>query len=160
LRSGDRMRKIKLFLIGTAAALLAGIDNEIKECVERDAINNGVIKHTNGFAEIEKHHNKGLPLNKFDNHTKEITAISAAVLTLQALNTGEKALKDDDGISDIANALILGGALSNTYDRIRRGYVVDYLKVGRKRAIYNISDFMIISGVLLSLINSIFKKDN
>lgn len=152
------MRKVNLFRllgIGTFAAGLALIDNSIKEKIEAGTIDNGVIKRTNGFAEIEKHHNKGLPLNKFDTHTKEITALSCFVMFFQALTTLNDALEEDDAVKDTANALILAGALSNTYDRVERGYVVDYLKVGRKRAIYNISDFFIIIGVIIRAIRNI-----
>lgn len=152
------MSKIKLLSIGIAATALASIDNLIKDKIEDNRINNGVIKKTKGFAEIEKHHNKGIPLNKLDGHTKEITAVSAAVLAAHAVNTGAQAINDTDSLSDIANTLILGGAISNVYDRIARGYVVDYLKIGKKRAIYNLSDFMIIGGVVLSFINALFNN--
>jgi signal peptidase II len=60
-------------------------------------------------------------------------------------------------------AFILGGAYSNTYDRLRRKYVVDYisfdLKSGNKLAdkfkkiVFNISDFAIIIGSMFLVIN-------
>lgn len=152
------MKKVNLFSlfgIGAFAASLAMIDNSIKEKIEDGTIDNGVIDKTRGFAEIEKHHNKGLPLNKLDNHTKEITAVSCAVLVFQAFTTLYDALEKEDFVTDTANALILAGALSNSYDRVERGYVVDYLKVGRKKAIYNISDFFIIIGVIIRFIKAL-----
>lgn len=152
------MKKVNLFSlfgIGAFAASLAMIDNSIKEKIEDGTIDNGVIDKTRGFAEIEKHHNKGLPLNKLDNHTKEITAVSCAVLVFQAFTTLYDALEKEDLVTDTANALILAGALSNSYDRVERGYVVDYLKVGRKKAIYNISDFFIIIGVIIRFIKAL-----
>lgn len=147
----------KLFIIGSVATLLALTDNSIKERVEDGRINNGVIEKTNGFAEIEKHHNRGIPLNKLDNHTDKITLLSSFILILHAMNTGHTALSKDDKLADAANTLILGGAISNTYDRISKGYVVDYLKIGKKRVIYNLSDFFIIGGVLLTVVNA-FKE--
>lgn len=152
------MKKVNLFRlfgIGAFAASLAMVDNSIKEKIEDGTIDNGVIDKTRGFAEIEKHHNKGLPLNKLDNHTKEITAVSCAVLVFQAFTTLYDALEKEDFVTDTANALILAGALSNSYDRVERGYVVDYLKVGRKKAIYNISDFFIIIGVIIRFIKAL-----
>lgn len=49
--------------------------------------------------------------------------------------------------------MLLGGAFSNTYDRCRRKYVVDYFSFGVKwkrlsRIVFNISDFGIILGAL------------
>jgi len=148
------MKKIiKLIAMAAASAGLAICDNEIKNRIEDGSINNGVIDKY-GVAEIEKHHNRGIPMNRFSDRTKEITAISSAVLAGQVMNSAHTAISEEDCVSDLANVLITAGAISNTYDRIRRGYVVDYLKVGRKRAIYNISDFMIIGGVIITLINS------
>jgi len=134
--------------------LLAFTDNAIKNRIENDSIKNGKLDK-NGLFEIEKHHNKGLPLNKLDNHTKEITAVSAAILGAHAANTVNQALNGEDVITDTANTLILAGALSNTYDRVSKGYVTDYLKVGKKkRAIYNISDFFILGGAAIILLRT------
>ena len=137
------MKKTNIFRllgIGTFATGLAMLDNSIKNSIEDGEIDNGLM------------------LNKFSNKTKEVTALSVFVMFFQALITLNDALEKDDAVTDMANAFILGGALSNTYDRVERGYVVDYLKVGRKRAIYNLSDFFIIFGVILRLIKAI--KDN
>lgn len=153
------MRKpdfFRLLGIGAFTTSLALTDHYVKEKIEDGSINNGVIKRTKGFAEIEKHHNKGLPMNKLDNHTKEIAIASSFVTIYQALATLTDALNDSDGVKDTANAMILAGALSNTYDRLERGYVVDYLKLGKKKAIFNISDFLIIFGVIIRLIKSLF----
>lgn len=151
----SKVNFFRLFGIGACATALACLDNSIKNKIEDGTINNGVIQKTNGFAEIEKHHNKGLPMNKLDNHTKEITAVSVAAMFFQALNTLNDAISDDDSVKDAANVLIMAGALSNTYDRVERGYVVDYLKIGRKKAIYNISDFFIITGVIIRFIKAL-----
>ena len=52
-------------------------------------------------------------------------------------------------------SLLLGGAFSNTYDRLRRGYVVDFVSFPVKwqafrKIVFNCSDFCIIIGALLS----------
>ena len=54
-------------------------------------------------------------------------------------------------------ALLLGGALSNTYDRLKRKYVVDYFSFGVKwkrlrNIVFNISDFCILAGTLLTVL--------
>lgn len=56
-------------------------------------------------------------------------------------------------------ALLLGGAFSNTYDRLKRGFVVDYVSFGVKweplrRVVFNVSDFCIIIGALLGVIGA------
>lgn len=54
-------------------------------------------------------------------------------------------------------AMLLGGAYSNTYDRLRRKYVVDYVSFGvpvkrLRRIIFNISDFCIMIGAMITVI--------
>lgn len=149
-------RKAKLAVMGAIAGAIALTDNRIKNKIENGSINNGVIDKR-GLVEISKHHNKGLPLNKLDKHTQKITVASTAALFMHAINTGHQALNNDDVMTDFANTLILSGALSNIYDRVTKGYVVDYLMIGRKKAIYNISDFCIIGGVILSVLQG-FKR--
>lgn len=147
--------------LGVTASLLAAADELIKKAVEKGRINNGVIERTKGFAEIEKHHNHGFAMNRLEKREDIVTAVSVAALTGQTVMTFLTALTDDDIMANAINVFLLAGALSNTFDRIRFGYVIDYLKVGkRKRAIYNISDFFIFFGAILSIIRAIFTKQD
>lgn len=150
-------RVLKTLFMVSASLNLALLDNSIKENIEDGTIDNGVIEKTGGFLEIEKHHNKGLVLNKLEGHTKEITAVSSAVLFVHFLRTVFLALTKRSPLDDIANSIILSGAMSNTYDRIKRGYVVDYIKAGKKRTVFNISDCLIFSGIILILVKTIIK---
>ncbi len=71
-------------------------------------------------------------------------------------------------------ALLLGGAYSNTYDRMKRKYVVDYvsfvlppaknkvlgtLKNALESIVFNIADFGIIFGALLIVVSELFHKE-
>ena len=52
--------------------------------------------------------------------------------------------------------LLLGGAYTNTYDRLTRKYVVDYVSFNvpfrwLRRIIFNIGDFCIMIGAMLSV---------
>ena len=60
-------------------------------------------------------------------------------------------------------AMMLGGAYSNTYDRLRRKYVVDYFSFAvpiRKirNIIFNFSDLCIIIGAMMSVSANIENK--
>lgn len=60
-------------------------------------------------------------------------------------------------------ALLLGGAYSNTYDRLTRKYVVDYVSFPVKNArlrkiVFNVSDFCIMIGALLLAIGESKRK--
>ena len=121
------------------------VEKEIPESSGEKALHNLII--------LTKHHNRGAALNTGEKRPEIIKWISAA-LTLAATVlflcsfglTGKRLMKF--GLS-----LLLGGAYSNTYDRLKRGYVVDYfrLNVPVKRIrnlIFNVSDFCIMLGAL------------
>jgi signal peptidase II len=56
-----------------------------------------------------------------------------------------------------ASALILGGALSNLADRLRFGYVVDYIDL-KYLPVFNIADIAIVLGAIF-LVYSLLKKE-
>ena len=57
----------------------------------------------------------------------------------------------------VACGLILGGALSNLYDRIFLGFIVDYIDL-RVWPVFNLSDSCITVGVGMLLIQSLWRK--
>jgi len=58
----------------------------------------------------------------------------------------------------ISSGLIMGGALSNIYDRIFYGYVLDYIDL-RFWPVFNLADSCISIGIVLLLFDSFKKKD-
>ena len=61
------------------------------------------------------------------------------------------------GGSRLGTGLLLGGGLSNLYERIRRGRVLDYLRFPRapgvlKKYTYNLADLFILLGAVLLLL--------
>lgn len=144
------------------AALAAAIfllDLIIKNWIEREGTEGEERKIGNGLLLLRKHHNRGAFLNVGAGRSAFVAILSIVltlVVTVIFLSTfsfrGNRLLKT--GL-----AMILGGAYSNTYDRIHRRYVVDYVsfpvrnKVIR-RIIFNISDFCIIIGALLMVFGS------
>lgn len=51
---------------------------------------------------------------------------------------------------NMAMSFIIGGALGNLVDRIRLGYVVDFLDIKKKYlAVFNVADFFILMGTIV-----------
>ena len=106
---------------------------------------------------LKRYHNKGAFLNWGEKNSKIVTVLS---LMLSALASGILILSfgsHGNNLLRIGLSLLLGGAFSNTYDRLKRKYVVDYLifRVKYKPLagiVYNISDFCIMIGALLGCI--------
>ena len=86
--------------------------------------------------------------------------ISTTLLGIIFLVFGFILPKKDNRFLKLALSLILGGALSNVYDRVKKGYVVDYFSFnykGLKKIIFNISDICIIIGAVIIAILSFIK---
>ncbi len=140
-----------------AAAIFFG-DLWIKNYVEKEFPENGEREKLKGFLRLRRHYNEGAFLNAGQRKRQMIAGLSVCltlfVLILFVFTLGMKgntALKT--GL-----AMLLGGAFSNTYDRLKRKHVVDYFSFGVKwkwlsRIIFNISDFGIIIGALIAALS-------
>ena len=93
--------------------------------------------------------NYGFAGNRMDRYPKAVACVSAALTGVMAV-----ALAAAPDRLKLPMALILGGALSNTADRVIRGYVVDYIPMGKKYY-GNLSDFAIFAGAGLGAVGYI-----
>lgn len=141
------------------AAIVFFLDMGIKNLIEKK-ISDGEEKPVGkGFFLLRKYHNKGAFLNMGEKKSGFVAVLSVALtlaMTVLFLVTfsfrGSRLLKS--GL-----ALLLGGAYSNTYDRMRRHYVVDYVSFPVKNKavrniVFNISDFCIMTGALMMVLGS------
>ena len=61
----------------------------------------------------------------------------------------------------IALTFAIGGALSNLYDRMVRGYVIDYFSIQWKKltkVVFNLGDLFIFAGAVLLLISELIQS--
>lgn len=142
--------------------LAAGIfwgDMGIKSYVEKEFPDEGEQGRPGGLLLLRKHHNRGAFLNMGQGQRQTVAVLSVCltvfVFVLFVLSLG---LKGNRALKT-GLAMLLGGAFSNTYDRLRRKYVVDYFsfRVGWKwlsHIIFNISDFGIIFGALIAALSA------
>ena len=71
------------------------------------------------------------------------------------------ALKAERRLLAVAIGLVIGGAIGNVIDRIRFGYVVDFVDVsgiGFFPWVFNVADSAITIGVLLLILDSILSE--
>ncbi len=133
-------------------AAIAGTDSVIKKHRED---NDTVYKCLGDRVSIITYRNKGAFLGKGSSTpvpvmiaSVTLTLILSVIFLVTLTKSGLRALKFGLG-------LLLGGAFSNSYDRIKKGYVVDYLVFEKApgflgNVVFNISDFAIIIGALIS----------
>lgn len=108
---------------------------------------------------LEKYYNKGAALNFLSHSPKKMTAIHTAVMLVVAAGYYFLLRIPGKSLGKTGMALLMGGGLNNLYDRYTKGYVVDYFRIyaGPKRLrriIFNISDFCIFIGAVLSAAGS------
>lgn len=107
-----------------------------------------------GAVRIRRLRNHGMAGGHFAGHIREIIRVSG-IMTLGCAGTFLCLLtKKGNEIQKLGFSLLTGGALSNLYDRCRKGYVVDYVSFRTpfkrlNRLVFNLSDFFIMTGALL-----------
>ncbi len=143
--------------------LIAGGDLCMKEWVEENISPSKDKEILGGKMILRKVHNSGMILNFADNHRRFVRIVSVIVTVFTAIVHFSLYKETGYNKEQVGIALILGGAISNTFDRIKRGYVVDYLAFNTKnkksaRITYNIGDFAIFAGVFWILISLFIKK--
>lgn len=72
-------------------------------------------------------------------------------------------LKRKNTAEKIGYSMLLGGSMSNGWDRWKRGYVVDYIHINvavLKKIIFNLSDICIVFGGILVTLAQMLEKKN
>lgn len=93
---------------------------------------------------------------------KPILVTLLSVVALVAVAVYAVSSPPNERLSQFALAFILGGAAGNIVDRIRLGYVVDFIDVfykGSHWPAFNVSDSAICAGVALLLLDTVRRRD-
>ncbi|NTU78572.1 MAG: signal peptidase II [Chloroflexales bacterium] len=102
-------------------------------------------------------HNTGVAFGLFQNMPQLFTATSI-LITVGAVYAYAHHMPSHNRVVQIAMGLIVGGALGNIIDRVRLGYVVDFISVGWW-PVFNLADSAITVGVTLLASYLIFVGD-
>ncbi len=137
---------------------IAGVDLCIKEEIE--ARDGGdfpkELEGSGGKIILHKSHNTGFPFEVLKSRPELVRMIPIVVASGLAGILGFLIPRKGFLAEKLALVLTLGGALSNLYDRMVRGYVVDYFSfnVGKlKKVIFNLGDLFILAGSLIILLS-------
>ena len=97
--------------------------------------------------EFEKRHNPGICGGVLADKPKASLALTATGLAMAGASLAFR--RKEDFIGKISDMVVIGGAASNLYDKVKRGYVVDYIHVKKgplSRLVFNIADVAIAAG--------------
>lgn len=129
----------------------------IKNYIEKNKTEDTCEAALGGRIFIQKFHNRGALLNLGNKRRKIVAAVSLLFTVLMIMFFFVTlTMKGNTGLK-LGLAFLLGGAFSNTYDRFKRKYVVDYFSF-RSRfprvadIVFNIADFCIAIGAAITAI--------
>jgi signal peptidase II len=117
-----------------------------------------------GFARLRYTHNSGAAFGLFSDATGILSIISLVVIV--GILVAFVRLGHPGRLSVLAAGLVVGGALGNLVDRVRLGYVVDFVEVYGAQVkigntvytfpVFNVADSAITVGVILILATLLF----
>jgi len=150
------LRRMKLLLALAAAAI--AVDQVSKWLVEAGMELYESIPLIGHWFGLTRTMNTGAAFSLFPNGGW-IFILIAAVVTGMILYYGPR-LPESDRASRVALGLQLGGALGNVIDRLRQGYVTDFLhlkipEIGFDWPVSNFADVFIVSGVVMLIVLSL-----
>lgn len=129
------------------AGLVLVVDQLTKTYVARGIDRHGgPISLFGGNLSLDLVHNTGAAFGILPNQTLLFILVAAAIVT--ALIVSYRRLAHGPIMLRIGLGLILGGALGNLLDRVRLGYVIDFIDL-HWWPVFNVADSCIVIGVVL-----------
>ncbi|MCQ2493486.1 MAG: signal peptidase II [Lachnospiraceae bacterium] len=163
---GATKEAVKRLLPFAGAALIAGTDLYIKNKMDKELPKEGeeaIVPVKKYHLIFHRYHNKGAFLNlgeKYPDKVKMASAIACGGVfgALYSSVIGKGTFFEKLGYT-----FLLGGAMSNTYERVKKGYVMDYASLDVKPAkirkvVFNLSDVFIFFGSIIVVISSLISK--
>lgn len=135
------------------AALIFAVDYRIKKHIEQTEDMYTQKQVLKGRAVIQRYHNRGAFLNLGDKKSLLMRTLSVGLTVMVLILFLTTLTKKGNGLLKTGLAFLLGGAFSNTFDRMKRKYVVDYFSFRSgiawlDRVVFNLADFCIMIGAL------------
>ena len=140
------------------AALLVVAADQISKIGIRSNLATGESLPETGLFRIVHVHNTGAAFGLFPDQSFSLTLVSLAsvvVLLLLVLFFSRRFTFFDNRMDKLALGLILGGTVGNLIDRLRLGYVTDFIDIGIWPA-FNVADSAVTVGVILVIYSLLF----
>lgn len=144
-------------LLLTVALICVAIDQLSKRLVEANIDLYNTVPFLDPYLNWTRTQNFGASFGLFQNGGWFF--IIVAIIVAGVILYYAPRLPANDYLSRVALGLQLGGAMGNLIDRLRQGYVTDFIhfripQIGFDWPVSNIADICIVSGVILLIISS------
>ena len=136
--------------------LVFWLDYKVKAYIEANKKEGQSEKILGGHVTLRRMSNKGAAVSLLEDKPQTVTWISGVILFFMSLGYIRGLFKKGNFAEKLSYVLILGGGLSNFFDRIKKGAVTDYFSFNikwkwLKRLVFNISDMFIIMGSVFAV---------
>ena len=138
------------------AAAVVAFDQIIKNILTK-ALASGPITVVKNFFNLVYVENYGIAFGMFKNKVMFFIVTNCIISVVMAFMIYKFRFKSIP--VTVCLSLILGGAIGNLIDRIRLGYVIDYLSFTIFPPVFNLADSAIVVGAILLSLLLIFNKD-
>ncbi len=146
-RLQDKWWNVVFFL---TALLVVAADQLSKIWIRSNLVVGQFLPET-GFFRLTRTHNTGAAFGLFQDQTLALTIVASVgivVLLLCALLIYRRFPVLDNRLGKSALGLVLGGTVGNLIDRLRFGYVTDFIDVGIWPT-FNVADSSVVVGVII-----------
>lgn len=142
---------------------LSALDLGIKWLIEREKPEDfpRPLPHTKEKILLYRNHNAGFPFGFLEQHGEIVRMFPLAVISGLAGFLAAILPQKGRQVQKLGIAIILGGAISNLYDRMIRHYVVDYFSIqcGKlKKVVFNLGDIFVFLGSGILFVAEILKE--
>jgi signal peptidase II len=156
----------KYLILLSLSGFVVSLDQLTKNAVVNRFKLGETLPVVDSFFNISRVHNSGAAFGLLANlppHLRDPFFFFVPALTLLVILAVFYKLRDTQSLSVYALASIVGGALGNIADRIRLGYVVDFLDFHLYGAwhfpAFNVADAAITTGVALLMLGMLYEKE-
>ncbi|MGL5434361.1 MAG: signal peptidase II [Lachnospiraceae bacterium] len=143
--------------------MLAAADLWLKEKIERQDADGFPRPLAGTKIVLYRDHNAGFPFGFMKKYGVLVRVIPLVITSALAGILGYLIPQKGNGIQKLGLSMLIGGSVSNLYDRWVRRYVVDYfsIKVGwLKGVVLNLGDLFVFLGAFILLIREFVKGSN
>ena len=151
---------IFLFLIAAVVLLDLGLKDSIDEM--KDEQFPKTLEGSKGRILLYRNHNEGFPFGALKETPELVKMIPLAVVSAAAGILCWILPKKGQFLEKLGLSMVIGGGLSNLYDRLFRGYVVDYFSIQWKKlkgVVFNLGDMFVFAGSLILVLKELLGKN-
>ncbi len=151
-----------LAALGGLFVVLVCVDMGVKQYVE-DFFAQGEDRETRvSRLVLRKVYNRGFLLNTLESYPMVVKGASVVVGAILAVYDGYLVLRKGRWLQKLGMVFVSAGAFSNTYDRLLRGKVIDYIGVRSKNGFLskvtaNLADVYLAAGAVLVSVGSVLR---